>query len=60
MRKEEVGEASVCGETGGQEAKGVLTHVVVAHINLLNIAVVLQGLRDGLDLLVCQLVLQKV
>jgi hypothetical protein len=32
----------------------------VAHINLLNIAVVLQGLRDGLDLLVCQLVLQKV
>lgn len=60
VREEEISESSVGLKTSGKKAKGVLRHLVVAHVDLLDVAVLSQSLGDWLDLFVAQLVFKEV
>lgn len=60
VREEEISETSVGLKTSGKKAKGVLRHLVVAHVDLLDVAVLSQSLGDWLDLFVAQLVFKEV
>jgi hypothetical protein len=60
VREEEVSQSGICGQSLSQKAEGELAQVVVAHVDLLDIPIISKGLRDGFNLLVCQLVPQQI
>ena len=52
MGEEKISKSSVSGKTTSKEAKGVFAHLVVAHVDLLDVSIVVEGFRDWLDLAV--------
>lgn len=60
MSEEEVCQSCVGGETTCEEAKGVLAHLVVAHVNLLDVSICFQSFSNWFNLRVSQLILEQV
>lgn len=60
MSKEEVCQPRVCGKTSCQKTQSILAHLIVRHVNLLDVYVSFEGLSDWFNLLVSQLVFHKV